>query len=351
MELQLTEAKNQNNETKRAYEAALLCFDSNNQNSGDGSRQIEELRENHKIEIKQLEVEFESNKKKLLHQIEQLTDKNNETELSMKLKIAELNKEVENLKENFEQSEEQRRYLSEQNKLLDSQKLKLYNETEERYTQRIRALEAELEDQNSKLERDLNDINAKNEENLAQLRNFYEIEKERLERRITEEKDRAEKKLSNLTEEYESRIKEDQSAHEDELDNIKEELRDLEIQNASLTQHFEHEMVLRQQTIETLEKYLKEAKENLANIQASSSSTLDVHLANFSSERAQLISKIENLTQDVSKKEREVFSLTQQNERLESNVSKKEAAFEKMREELVAEKNSLSQKLEETREK
>jgi len=351
LELQLTEAKNQNNETKRAYEQALLCFDANDQSSGDLSRQVEELRETHKTEIKQLEAEFETHRKKLHQQIDQLTEKNSEFELNSKLAISDLNKEIENLKENLDQSEEQRKYLTEQNKVLESQKSKLFKEAEDRYIQRIRSLESELEEQNTRLEQDLHDINVKNDENLAQLRNFYEIEKERLERRITEEKDRAEKKLSNLTEEYESRIKEEQSLHEEELDNIKEELHEVEIQNATLTQHYEHELMLRQQTIETLEKYLKEAKENLANIQATTSSSLETHLSNFSNERSQLISKIENLTQEMSKKDREIFSLTQQNERLESSAAKKEASYEKTKAELTAEKNTLSQKLEETREK
>lgn len=343
--------KNQHNETKRAYETALQCFEGDNQSSGDATRQIEELKENHRSEMKQLESEFENIRKKLSQQIEHLSEKNNELELNSKLSAADLTKEIENLKENLEQSEQQRKYLDNQNKLLEGQKSKLFKEAEDRYSQRIKSLEAELEEQNAKIEQDLQEINVKNEENLAQLRNFYEIEKERLERRITEEKDRAEKKLANLTEEYESRIREEQALHEEELDNIKDELREVEIQNNSLTQQYEHELMLRQQNIETLEKYLKEAKDNLANIQNSSSTALENHLANFSNERAQMISKIENLSQESAKKDREIFSITQIKEQIEATAAKKETALEKAKTDLINERNTLGQKLEETRAK
>jgi len=98
------------------------------------------------------------------------------------------------------------------------------------------------------------------------LRNFYEIEKERLERRITEEKEGAEKKFNNLNCAFEGRIREDQNLHEEELDNFQEEFREVKIQNATLIQQYEYELMLRQQTIESLEKSLKQAKESLASV-------------------------------------------------------------------------------------
>lgn len=301
--------------------------------------------------MKQLEGEFDNTKKKMGMQLQALTDRNNELELNFKLKVSEMNKEIENLRNDLDQVEEQRRYLADQNKTLEDQKTKLFKEADDRYSMRIRALEAELEEQNVKLEKDIQDINIKNEENLAQLRNFYEIEKERLERRITEEKDRAEKRYANLMEEYEGKLKEEQNLHEEELDTIKDELRELEIHNASLTQQYEHELMLRQQNIDTLEKYLKETKETLATIQASSSASLDNHLANFSNERAQLITRIENFAQEVSKRDREIFSLTQFKDQIESASIKKEAALEKARNELIEERNALNQKLEDMRNK
>jgi len=108
-------------------------------------------------------------------------------------------------------------------------------------------------------------------------------------------------------------------------------------------------LMLRQQTIETLEKYLRESKENFAMIQATNTSSLETHLNNFAQERSQLISKIEVLTQEVSKKDREIFALSQTKEHLEVNSMKKEAMLERTRKELSDEKSSLNDALEASR--
>ena len=234
-------------------------------------------------------------------------------------------------------------------KSLESQKLRLYQEAEERYAQRIRSLESELEDQKNKMEQDLYEINTKNEESLSQLRNFYEMEKERLERRITEEKDKTEKKLANLSEEYETRIKEDQALHEEEMDSLKDELRDVEIQSSSITQQYEHELMLRQQNIDTLEKYLKETKESLATTQSSHNTSIENHLNNFANERTQLISKLETFNQEIARRDREIFQLSQAKEHLETSSTKKEATLDKVRRELTDEKFTLSEALETTK--
>ena len=52
---------------------------------------------------------------------------------------------------------------SNQNKALEIQKLRIYQEAEERYAQRIRSLESELKDQKNKMEQDLYEIDTKNE--------------------------------------------------------------------------------------------------------------------------------------------------------------------------------------------
>jgi len=78
-----------------------------------------------------------------------------------------LNKEIENFRESIDQSEEQKKYLTEQNKILESQKFKLFKEAEDRYSSRIKSLEVESEEQNTRIEQDLLDTNIKNDENLA----------------------------------------------------------------------------------------------------------------------------------------------------------------------------------------
>lgn len=353
LELQLNEAKSQHTEIKKAYEATLKVFETDNEANSNKTdeKQLAELKENHRRELKALETEFENIRKRLSTQLEQLTEKHNELELKSKLEIADLNKEIQSLREDLETSDAQKEKLLEQNKVLETQKLKLVKETEARFTQRIKALEADLEEQTSKTEKELKEVQSQSEENLAQLKNMYELEKERLERKIIEEKERYDRKLALLTEEYETKIKEEQQIHEDELENYKEDLRDSELQNATITQQYEHELSLKQQAIETLENHLKETKDTLQKLQASNANTLEQHLNNFTSERGVLMSKVETLTLEVAKKDKEIFALSQTKEQLEISTSKKEIALDKERKELYEERKALTESLEELKAK
>jgi chromosome segregation ATPase len=296
-------------------------------------------------------MEFENTHKRLQVQIEQLTEKNNELELKAKFDSTDLSKEIQNLTEQLEQTEQQKQKLVEQNRGLEQQKLKLLKESEDRFKARIKSLELQLEDQNNKSVREVRDVQAKSEENLSQLKNFYEIEKERLERRIAEEKDKYEKKLAIINEEYESKTREEQQIHEEELENLRDDLRETEMQSNSLTQQYEHELSLRQQTIDTLEKYVKDTKDSLNSIHHSNAASIEQHLANFSNERISLMNKIEVLNAELSKKDKELFALTQAKEHLEVGIVKKEVSMERIKKELTDEKHSLNEKLEELRSK
>ena len=62
-------------------------------------------------------------------------------------------------------------------------------------------------------------------------------------------------------EEYETRLREEQVSYEDEIENLKDELNQCEMQLANLTSQFEHEMNLYSKNTEILEKLIKESKE------------------------------------------------------------------------------------------
>jgi hypothetical protein len=81
-------------------------------------------------------------------------------------------------------AEEQRNRAQELNKNLDSQKIKLMEESEGRHKSRQIELERELADKTSEFEEMVRDIQQRSEEQLQQLKTFYELEKDRLERRL-----------------------------------------------------------------------------------------------------------------------------------------------------------------------
>ena len=97
---------------------------------------------------------------------------------------------------------------------------------EERFNQKLQALESSIENLKEKNIQDVNEAQQKSEDSLQQLRNFYEIERERLDKRLIEEKNRFEKKYQNLSEEYEQKIREESMNYEDEIENLKDDLRE-----------------------------------------------------------------------------------------------------------------------------
>eukprot|EP01017_Pseudomicrothorax_dubius_P004498 TRINITY_DN1091_c0_g1_i1.p1 TRINITY_DN1091_c0_g1~~TRINITY_DN1091_c0_g1_i1.p1 ORF type:complete len:1158 (-),score=548.27 TRINITY_DN1091_c0_g1_i1:121-3594(-) len=354
LELQLNETRTQLSETKKAHESIFKAFENTsaeNQASKNDMRQIQEIKETHRREIKALEAEFDSVRKRLTVQIETLTEKNNELELKAKFDITDYSKELQSLKEQLEQSECARAKLAEANKFLDGQKMKLLRDSEDRQLARIKALETQLEETQSRSIKEIRDIQNKSEEALTQLRNFYELEKDKLERRLVEEKEKSERRIVIITDEYETRLKEEMNTAEEELEALREELREVEANNQTVIQQLEHELALKAQQLDTLEKYARETKESLQTLQSNSNATMEQQLAMFGTERKQLLSKLETLTTEVAKKEKEIFALGQRKEHLEASIAKKETTIEALKRDLAEERSSLTEKLEEAKAK
>lgn len=95
-----------------------------------------------------------------------------------------------------------------------------------------------------------------------------------------------------------------------------EEMHDKEQQLQDIINQLDHDNSLKQQQIESLEKYLLETKESLNKLQAMSSSHLEQQLDKFNEERKELISKIEKLTGELTRKERVITTLENQKETL-----------------------------------
>ena len=68
-------------------------------------------------------------------------------------------------------------------------------------------------------------------------------------------------------------------------------------------------------------------------------------------ERQILSSKLEQISQELSKKEKELLTLGQKKEQIEITLKRKEESWDQMKLDLVNEKNLLSEKLEEMRKK
>ena len=123
------------------------------------------------------------------------------------------------------------------------------------------------------------------------------------------------------------------------------------MQNQQLIQQYEHELSLKAQSIENLQKYVKEAKENLANEQKAHNLNIEQQQQNFTEERQVLLVKFETTSTELANKEKELLSASHKNEFLETMVNKKEALIDSLKTEYLDERAAINERLEEARNK
>lgn len=351
LELQLQESQSQVNDIKRAYDATLSLFDTQTTLPGVNERQLNELREKHKAELTRVENEFETMRKRLVSEIEQLTERNHELELKSKLDGSDYGSQLKSLKEELADKGKLCENLTAQIAQLEKEKQDVAKEIEERYTGTIKGLEDQMEQLNQQAHKELLELQQQTETNLMQLRAMYDDERGHYERKLLEEREKWEQKHSALAEEYEMRLREEAQAKEEENEALRDEIRELEARLLNEEQQHEQESSLKEQTIQTLQKYLQETRETLQRFQNSNTATLEQTLKSFSEERGSMMAKIENLTLEIAKRDREIFALTQAKEQADINIVKREMALEREKTQLIEEKAALANKLDELKTK
>ena len=132
---------------------------------------------------------------------------------------------------------------------------------------------------------------------------------------------------------------------------LQDEMRDAEMQHNGLVNQMEHEASLNQQKIETLESYLGETKASLNNIHSLNSASMEQQLDQFNKERKLLMEKIENMTVELTRKERELTTLENVRDSLSGQLHTKERNEQTVRAEVLSEKTAMNEKIEALRQK
>ena len=346
-EQELEETKRNLEEQKKQHSAML----SNLQSSGSGNSEdvevmVSKLRSQYVEDMKKLEIEAESTKVKLSSALEQTRQKLTDLELKYKLDETDWTDRVRKLEEDLVISNEDKSRLSEQLAEYTQNFTQKAQENETKLKKRIQVLEAQLEDTKLRMNEELQSANSRAESSYIQLKEFYEQEKVRMETRMTDEKSRADKKYSSMCEEYEDKIRLDTENYEDELQMKDQELREQEQYYSEELASYKHQAGLSMQKIETLEKYLKETKEQLETAQRSHTTLIEQLQERLNSEKNILLEKVEKLANETSAKDRELTSLTYKKEQLESALTSKEVELEDFKEQYEKEKNVLNSRLE-----
>ena len=353
LEMQCTELRTQFEEQKKQNE--VLVRELRAVSATDGKEeletQIQRLRDQHSTEIRDFERRIEEQRKKSSALYEEQMEKTNALELKLKLDSNEWAYKEKQFVEKTEAMVEEKNRLAEKVKTLMSENTLLNEESAGKLKQKIKDLERQIEEMQTRASREISTINTKAEESLQQLKNFYEIEKERLEHRIQEEKGKAETRYSYMVDEYEQKIREDADLANDQRNDLEDQLAELEGIYGQDTTQLKQQIALDAQKIETLEKHLKETKDNLASIHTSHALAVEQQLDNFNKERALLLEKIERLASEAAVKEKELTTVTYKKEQLESLLAFKEKELEETKTEFATERTTLTEKLDEAKTK
>ena len=132
---------------------------------------------------------------------------------------------------------------------------------------------------------------------------------------------------------------------------LQEELRENERRYQTYQNQMEHENILYQQKVQTLEQLLKEKEERLSKEQTMTASQIESQLERFNTERKELFTKIESLNSVISVKDRELTIVKNKYETAVEELDKKKKSVDEVRTELIGEKNKLAEKIEQLRQK
>ena len=113
----------------------------------------------------------------------------------------------------------------------------------------------------------------------------------------------------------------------------------------------EHEISLKQKSIEALEKLNCELKERLNQAENNKMSSFEKQIELFEQQRSEMNARIDKLMQENIDKDKQLASINHQMDRKQDALDRKVIDFEQTREQLEREKKQIAEKLEATRQK
>ena len=348
------EEKNKANQEQKAYYENII---SNLETKAfqvdqvEFQKKIDEVKAYYEEEKKKTEEHYIKDNIQLAQQVDKLTEGLNKCALDLKNTKDELEHLRADSKNTINKLTKENNDMKIEKEKLNSSMSKNAEKLNNKLKTSVADLEKRLEEKENQHQNEIMQMNKTTEENLSQLKVIYENEKNRLELKLKEEKKKSEKKLQNLIEEYETKLKDQENELKDEIENLQNELDDLNQDNIANVNNAEHEIELSKQKIESLEKALKEAKDNLSNENSKNKSNLDSLNELFNNERRELQSKIDTISNDLNNKEKEYAAIISKKEQLEKIINDKDDLINQIKDETIKEKDEFNLKYEELKKK
>jgi hypothetical protein len=345
----LSELKNKLDEDKKSYEAMINVLQEKNSAlikcEHEHMAEIERLKFSSMQELSRQRSFSDDKVAELTHKLESISTLATEWENKYLNKVNELQKEKEIYEGKL--NETQKYSLELKNKLENSENEKMQMESEHR--KEVQKLNSAFNEKFEKILKDtreeIDGINITHESRINELKRHYEIEKENINLLLSEEKEKFDEQLINVQNEYLERIEKIEKNRDEVIEEQEENYHQLDQNFTEYRIQAEQDIAIKNQIIESLNKFLADSKESLTSIQEKQESILQSQLERFKEEKAEFNLQLTKNMQEIRDKEREIGGLLIKQEQVESNLSKAKEEITNLINQANIEKSSYEEKI------
>ena len=345
--VKVSELQSELDELKKAKDKTLNSFQTSNVSKAEMMKQIQECKNMYEETIKRVTDEFEADKIELQEKYNELLENDEANVTELRRTKEKLNQHIKELSSELSIVESEKKKLIEKLRSIEESKEKTKTEMENLFSNKIKNLEAELEEAAEAKEREVDVIRADMESRLGRLRALYEEDRANFEGKLTDERSKLEKMIRDQKEEIDQHWKTELAHKEDEVEMLQMDLEELQSRMVSFENEVEDEMQIYISKLEESERILNEKKEEFQNLLSQEKAKLIMFEKNKEKELGELRQVAESFKERLSQKDVELNQTKQQLENDRNAFNRETETNRKTIEELTISVDDLTEKNEE----
>ena len=193
--------------------------------------------------------------------------------------------------------------------------------------------------------------NNENDRQIQEIRKIFQLEKDKIFKEIQEENEEAAKSLNLLEEEQNEKLTQLEREKDDKIAELQETLDEVTNAHEEYVKKIDRELLLRNQKIESLQKFIEDNKTSINNIKLQQENYLKELLEEFEKDKEILNEKIRKATKDQEETEIEYKALVEQNKSIENSGDNLKGEVEKLRNIIQETRSENEEKLSELKTK
>ena len=266
--------------------------------------EISEINNKLKNDLNRIITENENKVKELRNKV-----KNNQNNIipKMKQKISDLQNEKENLSQDLEFSGKTQKH-------------------------KLAELALEYEDLKEKIltnnRQQLEEDNNENDQQIQEIRKIYQIEKDKINEEMKRINEEAEKKINLIEKEQNDKLNLIEKEKDDKIAELQDILEELNLTHDDYIKKTEKEILLRNQKIENLQKFINDTKNSINIIKSQKEKYLQEMEEEFENEKNEMNERIKSLKKDEEITEIEINKIKEQNEIMKGNIKELKDLYE-----------------------